>query len=138
MTLQQLKAKCEGATPGPWAAYDWSSFPQQVSGERCVRIEGRQGIAAFCFDGKPNHDALFIASANPQVVLALIACAETLKGMPQFLEELAKTLRHAKGNVPENIRIAEHDACLIASGFIGAKLKGPLAQLTAALEKGSL
>lgn len=55
----------EKATPGPWKAYDWPGFPSvDEDSEGCVRIESKDTITAFCFNGHPNHTALFIAESR--------------------------------------------------------------------------
>jgi hypothetical protein len=73
--LEEIKARLNAATPGPWKAYDWPSFPR--SDENCVRIESETTITAFCFSDKPNHDALLIAHA-PEDLRKLIAVVEVL------------------------------------------------------------
>lgn len=60
--LQTVQARLKKATPGKWNAYDWPSFPKQDEYDSCVRIESESRITAFCFSGKPNHDALLIAN----------------------------------------------------------------------------
>jgi uncharacterized coiled-coil DUF342 family protein len=52
---------------------------------------------------------------------------EALSGIPKLLHECATILRHAE-NTGERIRIAEHDACLIASGFVKSHINKALAQ----------
>lgn len=51
-----------------------------------------------------------------------------LSSIPAKLHELAKILRNAKGS-PEQIRIAEHDACLIASGYLKGYIEIELKKL---------
>lgn len=71
--LQQLKALALAATPGPWEATRQTDDECNFIG---YFIEA--GDKAISDDGTaPDHaDALFIAAANPAVILALIAKVE--------------------------------------------------------------
>lgn len=89
MKLDELEAHAKAATPGPWTVLD---------GDGCGWInELTQG-----YDGQfPIADCNYIAAANPQTVLALIAVAraakEEVEDPPVFLDEaldsLERTLR---------------------------------------------
>lgn len=83
MTLEGLKAKCEAATAGPWE-YDDSLELGHV-------WQKREHCKSARILNKVDHE--FIASANPQVVLALIACANALK----HTEEFCLCTRNTKG-----------------------------------------
>lgn len=74
--LAPMRERLERATPGPWRAHDWPSFPRADEYKGCVRIEGKLEITAFCFDGKPNHTALLIANAptDLQRLLETVEC----------------------------------------------------------------
>ena len=77
MNLNELKAKAQAATPGPWVVHP--NRPYSVDS-----IEGDGELAVYvCTTGGwadcdvPN--AAFIAAANPQTVLALVKVAEAVK-----------------------------------------------------------
>lgn len=97
----KLKRLAEAATPGPWSAEDWdddfgenrftvqATEPEKLSpgqssiwpgGIRCFRV-------AETVEGeRPIEDAAFIAAANPQAILALIAENERLKDKNKELQ----------------------------------------------------
>ena len=80
--LDEIEARANAATPRPWIAYDWPEFPRRDEYKSCIRIENETTITAFCFDGKPNHDALFIAHSRTDVeklVKALRVAIDELK-----------------------------------------------------------
>ena len=77
---EQLKALAEAATPGPW-----TYFPKPKYNEHHVSIpiDGSGMRRALFDDGcqtdRPEADAKFIAAANPERILALIAENERLQ-----------------------------------------------------------
>ncbi len=82
--LSEVRARLKDATPGPWNAYDWPSFPRADEAEGCVRIENKHTITAFCFSGAPNNDALLIASAPTD----LAKLVEALTVADKFLDQM--------------------------------------------------
>lgn len=86
--MQELKRLAESATPGPWEHAEVGGFmvlagptkynaPGRVSGGRGLICE----MDDDCFhDDQQECNAEFIAAANPQAVLALIARIEELEG----------------------------------------------------------
>ena len=73
MNLEELKAKAEAATPGPWTSGDMIR-PDEILPH--FHIE-------WCWDGESEineeADHAFIAVANPQAVLALVRVVEALR-----------------------------------------------------------
>ncbi len=84
--LEEIENRIKNATPGPWRAYDWPSFPRRDEYESCVRIENKTTIAAFCFNGKPNHDALLIAHSPQDLADLSAALRVCLEGLRYFDE----------------------------------------------------
>lgn len=78
--LHTLKALAEAATPGPWhVAYegssDWTVFDEKAN----IHVaDVHRHRAVDC------PDARFIAAANPQTVLALLAEVERLREEAQL------------------------------------------------------
>lgn len=68
----KLKELAEMATPGPWKA----QHPN--AGQRGSEVAGADGLNQVCADLGPTN-SLYIAAANPAVVLALIAENEALR-----------------------------------------------------------
>ena len=91
MNLEELKAKAEAATPGPWAVHP--NRPYSVDS-----IEGDGELAVYvCTTGGwadcdvPN--AAFIAAANPQTVLALVKVAEAAEAVRLAASDRATPLQ---------------------------------------------
>ena len=68
----ELKRLAETATPGPWVA----QHPN--AGQRGSEVASGNGLNQVCADLGPSN-ALYIAAANPTVVLALVAEVEALR-----------------------------------------------------------
>jgi hypothetical protein len=71
--VEELKRLAEAATPGPWKQTDWQSCDEPI--DAGVATESGQAVAGTM----QLEDATFIAAANPQAVLALIAEIARLK-----------------------------------------------------------
>jgi hypothetical protein len=83
--LKQVKERADAATPGPW----------QVSGtyKASIIADGKFVGSTLGVDGGTGRDerernTAFIAAANPQTVLNLLAIIEKLKGELEFTEHL--------------------------------------------------
>lgn len=82
--MQELKRLAESATPGPWAeGLGDMVFAGPVKKAR-GSVSGGRGIVARTddddFDDEQNEaNALYIAAANPEAVLSLIARIEELE-----------------------------------------------------------
>lgn len=89
----KLKRLAEAATPGPWSAADWdddfgenrftvqATEPEKLSpGQSSIWPDGIRSIrvAETEYGQRPLEDAAFIAAANPQAILSLIAEIEAL------------------------------------------------------------
>ena len=83
--LREIRERSEAASKGPWKAYDWPEFPRRDEAERCVRIESEFTVTAFCYDGDPNHDALFIAHARTDIPALLAALELAIEQRDQLL-----------------------------------------------------
>ena len=73
MNLEELKAKAQAATPGPWM--------QGMFGKELLPEVDRPGVPGFVLANaratpQAVADAAFIAAANPQIVLALVKVVE--------------------------------------------------------------
>ena len=113
--LRALEAAALAATPGPWEAADWSAD----DGPEPFTVEAREvetpqpGLASMWPDGirkrrvaethegeRPAEDARFIALANPQTILALLAERERLElkliGTEAQLESTERDYREGK------------------------------------------
>lgn len=103
MDLKRLKQLAEAATPGPWTATNDGSiaFGEVKQNTRShIRIaKGGGWLFETCDpEFKRKADQKFIAAANPQAVLGLIARIESLE------KHLALALSFApKGPVPEGL-----------------------------------
>ncbi len=62
INIEELKRLAEAATPGPWGAAINTNMDSKVS----------HSFGDICQTGKDIGDAIFIAAANPAVVLELI------------------------------------------------------------------
>jgi hypothetical protein len=81
--LEEIEKRLGEATSGPWFAYDWPDFPRRDEAKGCVRIESKYTITAFCFSGKPNNDALFIANAPADIRYLLDEVAQLTKALEE-------------------------------------------------------
>lgn len=101
--LSELKAAAMAATPGPWRAL---SFDERLG------IDGDDGAILVCehITKQRPQDALFIATANPAVILALLAELEFEKqnnsGVAGMVEDYETKLE------AKDTRIAELEAKL--------------------------
>lgn len=85
--------------------------------EQAIAAEREWQSAYKCYHGKGNcHDAVSCEEGKASLIEENRVLAEALKNIPTRLTELSQVLRKAPGD--EAIRIAEHDACLIAIGFL--------------------
>ena len=72
MNLNELKAKAQAATPGPWIeAWPYVVIRDPDDPHKPLPIAGE----GFLAEG----DCAFIAAANPETVLALVKVAEAVK-----------------------------------------------------------
>lgn len=93
--LAALRAVAEKATPGPWAVSERSEprrpritcasseWPTRTRGQWIAELDGgkRGTLAELVSSGeRADHDAAFIAAANPEMVLQLVATIERLRG----------------------------------------------------------
>ena len=77
----ELKILAETATPGPWVA----QHPN--AGQRGSEVASGNRLNQVCADLGPSN-ALYIAAANPTVVLALVAEVEGLRKLPTAWSEV--------------------------------------------------
>lgn len=103
-SLKDLRIKAEQATPGPWTTgcYDDRYMSElYVDGPKAL-IEGCVGRPIFIKDA----DALFIAAANPQIVLTLL----------DRIEKYEAALREIRDSVIERrseaLRNTAHEALI--------------------------
>lgn len=87
-TVRSLKQIAEAATPGPWDDY------YETGIQPCVMAydendKGLRSIRAFIADTQFANDRAFIAAANPEAVLGLIARIEKLEAALQFYADEA-------------------------------------------------
>jgi len=73
-TLSELREIAEKAVPGPWKAQAWGDGSNS---EDCVNVTAPESEITLAEDVH-FPEAAFIATFNPQVVLALLAVAVTL------------------------------------------------------------
>ena len=108
--LTKLKELAKRATPGPWTLYVPENYqgPEELPGYGVECVEGRAIIwgalepeTGCQFD----RDAEFIAAANPQAILGLIAEVERLR---QFAAEAYQVLGAL--DAPENVLDNASDA----------------------------
>ena len=87
LDLDQLEALAKAATPGPWTACDYGSYDGKAEGWYVDTTADKADIAPDAGGIQPNHwdtgrgrrDMQFIAAANPEAVLALIAEVRALR-----------------------------------------------------------
>lgn len=93
LDLEDLQRKAEAATPGPWD-HETKKFSEAIytphrSGPS-ISISWGAGSRNSPIWGTPERakaDAAFIAAANPEAVLALIAELKQMRGEVQSLRE---------------------------------------------------
>jgi hypothetical protein len=98
MTLDQLEALANAATPGPWFSCDFTQVTQDKSDAFEISCTWPDfiGVAAITSGGykgtreQKDNDCWFIAAANPQTIKALIALCR----MQHEVVENADALRH--------------------------------------------
>ena len=78
MNIEELKRLAEAATPGPWVAAFNTNMDNKVS----------HSFGDICQTGKDIGDAIFIAAANPVVVLELIRQRDELLAALKDAREL--------------------------------------------------
>lgn len=81
-SLTDLRAICEAATKGPWiAASDHPNYAVWAKGAKrdIVQSPNRVTVNNPCNDWTRENDATFIATFNPQQVLALLDLLEALE-----------------------------------------------------------
>lgn len=81
--LTELKKLAEAATPGPWSAYDDS----RSTGRMEITAMGK--TVARIYKSVPAEDwpnACFIAAANPQALLQMIAVMEQMAGALEYYD----------------------------------------------------
>jgi hypothetical protein len=84
LDLDALQKLAEAATPGPWECPQFRDHPQLF----IYKSGGMRRQVARALS-EQTSDAAFIAAANPQTVLALIAAARRLARLESALEFLA-------------------------------------------------
>ena len=85
--IKKLKTLAEAATPGPWDDY------YETGIRPCVMAydendKGLRSVRAFIADTQFDKDRAFIASANPEAVLGLIARIERLEAALRFYADI--------------------------------------------------
>lgn len=147
--LTKLKELAERATPGPWTLYVPENYqgPEELPGYGVECAEGRAIIwgalepeTGCQFD----RDAEFIAAANPQAILGLIAEVERLRNRLEIDERtpydgIACRDETIKGLDEKCDRLkAENEALRSALTELRSKTASPyfLSKIDAALEGG--
>lgn len=83
--LKDLKEKADKATPGPWQQHKENKWLVEQSMRRTdVLPDGHLYVAETCgLEDQMDTNSAFIATANPEVVRALVECIEDMKEVLQ-------------------------------------------------------
>lgn len=122
----ELEAKARAATPGPWRdSRDTLGMPSVYRCDDAI-------AEVYGTESTPGYDnAAFIASASPNVILALIAQLREARGLVEIATEAARTEQDAVRAVTELAKSLETERDALESEVTTQRARAKRAELEA-------